>query len=222
MDAMEAHAYDVKVIHNVLRRSLAQLVQHAQDKGQSEKQFSSFLGFLRAFLELLHAHHHHEDAIMFPFFKAKGMDFDQEFEDHKALDSLMADLASLSTLEDLAQFPRDTCHAKLVALRDLMGPHLDSEEQKITPANMRSAGLTEAEVKAMDEQVQKEAQKADGTLILPLIYYHLDKEERKRFWARMFPWAFRRIIFPFVIKKKHASYWQYSMYYAPRAVAASS
>jgi len=216
MDPIDRFVYAIQSVHNVLRRSLDQLLLHAASSSDSdsdaapELDVKNYLGFLSAYLELLEGHHAHEEKLIFPELQSRGVDMSQLEGDHQQLETIMAELKAMAQVEDLAAFSLGPMREKLSALKGPLEEHLAAEETAITVETFKKAGFTSSDVEGLENRVNEMAKTLDGTLTLPLMYYHLTEEEKNKFWDPNLPWLLRWIIFPLFICRAHKGYWEFA------------
>ncbi|KAI8622478.1 hypothetical protein BC830DRAFT_1089362 [Chytriomyces sp. MP71] len=220
MDAYEDNIFVLTTIHNVIRRSLVQVVkncdaQHVPDK----KKLRSFLGFAEATIVNLHSHHHHEDLLYFPLLKKYGIETESLSEEHKALEGLLTEVLAIvkSPKTDKkawkaikpSNFDFAGLKSKVEQIQTILLPHLEREELEHTAEKTRNSGLPSDVLIKCHEDIAAEAQKDDPTLVLPLLYYHLNEKELKDMWNAKFPFVLRTLIMP-IFRAVHVDYWQFS------------
>jgi hemerythrin-like domain-containing protein len=79
-DHAATFAIEMSLIHNVIIRGLNSLYTKAPCVTETDT--VDFAGYALAWIHLVHAHHHGEEAILFPFFKTK-FDMDHNVSQHK-------------------------------------------------------------------------------------------------------------------------------------------
>ncbi len=68
-------AVSLFVIHKVISRSIDVAIESTQDFAEhglhKEKPVEGFINYVKAFISILHAHHLHEEELVFPYYKNK-------------------------------------------------------------------------------------------------------------------------------------------------------
>ncbi len=209
MNVFHEHAYTVQTVHSVIRRCIDQLLVHA-DQIITPKDTLDYLGFLQSVVWFIHEHHENEEEGIFKVLStvesAKPV-LNRMEKDHDQLMTLLKAMEQFKTIQD---FDAQKIKEAVLQVQQLMLPHLDLEEQTLTPENFESWGISETQVKEADAAILKKVKKSDPSILLPLVFYNLNNEERSKWWNNMFPWMLRRIIFPLAIAPKHVKYWQFA------------
>ncbi|KAJ3040691.1 hypothetical protein HDV00_010584 [Rhizophlyctis rosea] len=208
-DAYQAHVNGLHMIHGVLRTALASALKHSTTVPPQFR--ASYLRYLRAYHDLLLSHHDHEEEIEFPVFKSKMPAIDQFEEEHHKLTALLSELKALSDDTKAAEYDAARTERCLRELQDLMIPHLAGEEKEVTVEKLR-AKFTVEEVQEVDAKIQAALKKHDGTIVVPIMYYNMDKQARDGVWVEVFPWILRTVIFPFFLARKHKDMWQFAAF----------
>jgi hemerythrin-like domain-containing protein len=185
------------------------------DQVTTPKDTLAYLGFLQSVTWFIHEHHENEEEGIFKVLskvEPSQSVLNRLEQDHGQLLILLKALEQYKTLQE---FDAGKIKASVLQVQQLMLPHLDLEEENLTPENFESWNMSLKEVEDADAAIVKKVQKSDPSILLPLVYYHLTEEERRQWWNKTFPWILRRLIFPLAIAPKHAHYWQFS-YHGPK------
>ena len=136
----------------------------------------NYMKFTAVQLEFLHHHHEMEDAVLFPLMVTKmaidpqiGKEHEDVTQRCNSIDKKTKALLSSPNLLDSYKEIR----AEMVALRDILEPHLQEEELKMLPALLRK--FTHEEIDA----VEQPAIKRFPWFMLPHYYRRLTKIERE-------------------------------------------
>jgi hemerythrin-like domain-containing protein len=126
----------------------------------------------------LHNHHEHEDRDFFPMIAAASPDqrplIEQLEREHEELVALLdaVDTAIAALVADPTDATRSTLHDSIVAVRDMLVPHLDVEDEKLLPA--AAATVDAKEWDDISERALRATPKAD----MPIVAGVLDEVVR--------------------------------------------
>ena len=208
------HCRNVKIAHNIIKRSLDKLLEYSHCES-IKSDIENYVGFLKTFLAFVNAHHHHEEQFEFVLLKKYGFDIDQQELDHHNLLTVLDDISTFAVngCSELSEASMQLLRTNLSKLRELMIPHLELEESIVTPDSLEQAGVTNDKLIQLDKDIKKSfSETVDINLMLPLVKYSLDEDERNSVWNTNFPFLLRRVIFPLKIKKVFYGYWRYAAY----------
>ena len=188
--------------HNVLRRSVQQIMRASPPSGSS----NSFMVYVDLFRRFLVTHHHQEDRFIFPEARDKSGNaklLEREEKEHAELGPLLEELAGLcakavgsksDVVEEVDTTIRQvkTCVGRI---GEILEGHLAREEACLTEAfygaHWDAMGLRALSTKIHDlipEFMEK-------NISLVYLVYHLTDEEKVFFDTRL-PWILRSILIP--------------------------
>lgn len=192
------YATGLRLIHRVLERNLATIVNFALDK--PEMQAAPFARFVATYVRFLELHHRGEDDFIFPVLRAHsaGRSSDVAFLEarvqehqqvHGAIEALGAAAGRYraghaAELDVMATIATD--------LRDLLTPHLIVEECGLTAehlAEMVPANALADANAAMQERDQDEG----GSDVLMMLVHSLTPGEQQTLLSDL-PWFVRRVL----------------------------
>jgi hemerythrin-like domain-containing protein len=124
------------IVHDALRRDLAR-TRAALDGPVPEAQRRALAAHVGWMLDFLHAHHEGEDAGLYPMVRAvdptAGALLDAMAADHAAVDPAVGDLRVAIARWADSDAARASVRDALIALEDVLLPHLDREENEAMP-----------------------------------------------------------------------------------------
>jgi len=141
------------------------------------------------------------------------MDFSEEIEAHKVihanLDNLLALIREFKA--DYSKFDPEKLKKMLVDFKEPLYTHLDGEIEHLQAHNLKSAGFSEQDLKDMIVGLEEYAKShGDPFITLPFVRSHTPPEI-KEYWPTL-PWAFRKIVIPYILGMKFSGYWKYAPY----------
>jgi hemerythrin-like domain-containing protein len=124
------------IVHDALRRDLAR-TRAALDGPVPEAQRRALAAHLLWMMDFLRAHHEGEDTGLYPMVRAAdptaGALLDAMAADHAAVDPAVDALRAAAVRWAAADTARAELRAALVALEDVLLPHLEREENEAMP-----------------------------------------------------------------------------------------
>ncbi|KAI9326650.1 hypothetical protein DFJ73DRAFT_865414 [Zopfochytrium polystomum] len=205
--------------HKVLRRGCRQIDRHAPTLTQAD--VPAFVGYCIAFVKNIEEHHKQEEELMFPVFAAKVGGVATRLEEHKlvaeALRTFSAHLHALdpSTLPSPPSSPPaalgydpSTFLDAFSPIRDVVIPHMTSEDGDISPATLRAGGVSEAEVRGVIRAMAVAGRATDRTVGLAFMLVHMGTDERAVFFGNV-PWFLRDYVFP-SFTLWNGAYWKFA------------
>ena len=203
-------AADLIRIHSIITRGLDVSIEHAQsfarDGDFDAPTQEGFIIYVRSLLSVLHAHHLTEDEMAFPYFRdvLPGAPFDALMAQHAEMESLLdecgeliervaADAGAGEALRDLS--------GVLAQIRERWQPHIQIEEQHLSPE--RAADLGVEEQIRLAKQFAKHTQEHSGPdyLVVPFMLHNLPPEDRAIFSRGMPPVVTEQLV-PVAWKEK--------------------
>ncbi|KAJ3111226.1 hypothetical protein HDU96_005883, partial [Phlyctochytrium bullatum] len=179
------HATAVKNVHRVIRNGIDSIIKNIPTFPADDVQ--NFKGYVKSIVEFIESHHGHEDDFTFPVV-GKRFDITKLETDHKELTPLLESINAILKA-DGAELAREEMGRWFSKLKELLFPHMDMEEEKMTALWLRenidekvrllnSRPLTygyvqKQELKESDDKIMEHVKKEDGTIGLPVIRYHL-------------------------------------------------
>ncbi len=204
----EQYQIDLTTVHNVLRRAINQVILVGPTI--SPQDIPDFLVFCRATSYFLESHHTNEDLFVFPLWEKRGIKMESFSTEHQEIHSLVEEMSHLA----LSQQADDKTVARLVEvareIKDVLFPHLDQEEEISTPKVMEQHNITKSDLDQMNKGIFSRVAKEDPFLVLPIIFFHVTPEEKKKFVQTNFPFLLRRILFPLIFSRKFKGAWRFS------------
>jgi hypothetical protein len=186
-------------IHTALRRSLDSIVRvSAAPVPDGDR--AGFAEFCGRFTRFLHVHHDGEEQIVFPKLteaatRASLPAYASDVADWRAAHEKL--LGSLSAFETAtAKFRSggspETLHRTASEVRDILYPHLASEESAIDGAGFAKL-LSVDEVHALEVAASEHGQRVGGPPVLVLMVHGLTDDEQKAHLGKM-PWFVRKVL----------------------------
>jgi hypothetical protein len=207
-------AEDLRCIHAVITRGLNVSIERgrlfAQGGYPDASTRNGFIAYVGSLVSVLHAHHHTETDLFFPYFRDKLPDapFDLLITQHRDLEPVLQQ--TKAAIDDVSADAQ--AGAAMIRLNDLLGrlaefwhPHIRIEEDHFSVE--RVAALVEAKEQ---ERLAKAAMKLSqqhsgpGYLVVPFLLYNLPPDKRPVF-SRWMPPVVTRLLLPIVWRRKWAS-----------------
>jgi len=186
-------------VHFVLRRSL-ETIERVSAAPVAESDRAAFAEFTDRFTLFLEVHHDGEEQVIFPAVKAAA---ERGSVDGPAAsvagwradhEKLLARLAALKTA--CAQFrrggPVEPLHEAAAGVRELMIPHLDSEEATMNDVLVAKL-MPMDEAMGMIMAASKHGQQHGGPKVLMIFVHSLSDDEQRAHFAKV-PWFVRKIL----------------------------
>jgi hemerythrin-like domain-containing protein len=197
--AHEALAQSLLRIHTALRRTLDTIVRVSATPAP-EADRDGFGEFCERFTHFLHTHHDGEEEVIFPKLtelaaRAKlpvyATDVTGWRHDHEKL------LGRLDAFEEAAARFRkggslETLHRTAAEVREVLYPHLATEEAALDAADLAKL-MSAEEAVALDAASAKHGQRRGGPVVLVLLVYALTDDEQKAQFGAM-PWIVRKLL----------------------------
>ncbi|MGE3287949.1 MAG: hemerythrin domain-containing protein, partial [Pseudonocardia sp.] len=141
------------IVHDALRRDLARM-RTALAAGPLPRQRRALAAHLDWMMDFLHAHHEGEDAGLYPMVRAADPAaaplLDEMAADHARIDPAVEVLRAATDRWARTGAGRDALRDALVALEDLLLPHLDREVEQAMPVVSRA--ITHRQWHAWDQE----------------------------------------------------------------------
>ncbi|RUS29101.1 hypothetical protein BC938DRAFT_481065 [Jimgerdemannia flammicorona] len=202
MTVFELFVKDLRCAHNPFRRGFDIIIKTAPSVPAAE--IPDFMGYCYAMMESVNGHHHLEDDVVFPFVSQKINTSGWE-SDHveltrriEAVNAMVKEYTATPAKYDAVAFG-----AAIASMRDMLIPHLDSEEKDLS-LKFLEENYTEDQVRELREKASEHSRThGDSTITLPFLVMHTAPEDRP--WPPA-PWFVRTIILPWVLYPKHKRY----------------
>ncbi|KAF7313135.1 Hemerythrin domain-containing protein [Mycena kentingensis (nom. inval.)] len=155
-NAFENQAIEMSLVHNMFIRGINAI--YTQAPSIKPPQVKSFMFFCTQMFQAIHHHHILEETLAFPLLEAKlgagamAHNVEQHHEFMGGLDALEKYLHSVQAGE--AEYDGAKIRRMLDAFGDVLVQHLNEELKTLDPETLR-ASLTEADLKSMEQQLQK-------------------------------------------------------------------
>lgn len=189
-----------EVLHRAMRTDAARLAStvtrlHDRDRDQARAIARWYAGFS----DQLSDHHHIEDEVFFPVLAARVPTFadlsDRIDQDHDRLDQLLADTEG--ALDGLAEPRRwhvayDSAVDATVALRDVLGTHLDIEDRDVLPMFLRH--FTAEEYDEVEQRARRIGSPSKLLFMVPWLLEAAAPDEKARLFGKA-PTAFKLLWF---------------------------
>eukprot|EP00238_Polyblepharides_amylifera_P014383 CAMPEP_0196589408 /NCGR_PEP_ID=MMETSP1081-20130531/63457_1 /TAXON_ID=36882 /ORGANISM="Pyramimonas amylifera, Strain CCMP720" /LENGTH=275 /DNA_ID=CAMNT_0041912195 /DNA_START=109 /DNA_END=936 /DNA_ORIENTATION=+ len=222
-DYHESFVFGQNAVHLIISRSLEQIVQYSKPGGAflsadltTKLAFLKYVDMFRAFLDI---HHFQEDLYIFKEASNRSANtalFQQETEEHQALEGGLATLKTLcegaaagGDVENVSiQKIHEICDA---ILKTMSGPegHLAREEAILNVEFYRKY-YTEAETKKLSQDIHKIiTEHMHRGLSLVFMIFHLEDGE-KAFFDERLPWFLKTFLFPRWAGKRSADVWKFA------------
>jgi hemerythrin-like domain-containing protein len=179
---------DYRAGHDAMRQSAEQLVRGvAATTAGDRRRIAALRRWTAGFCGELRGHHHNEDEIFFPALAAKVPSY-QEYDaaiidDHARLHSVLEGLEAAMrgwTSAPTAAAAQARALAAAVALRDLLGPHLDFEDADILP--MFERHLSVEEYADLNQRMLKQVDVKQACFTVPWFMSRADEHVREAMW----------------------------------------
>lgn len=139
------------IVHDALRRDLARTRAALAGPVAGRRALAAHVGWM---MDFLHAHHEGEDAGLYPMVRAAnpaaGALLDAMAADHAAVDPAVERLRAAASRWAASDAERPALLDALIALEDVLLPHLDREETEAMP--VVSATITHGQWHAWDQE----------------------------------------------------------------------
>jgi hemerythrin superfamily protein len=191
----ENYNLGLRLSHRALTRNLDRFIALAGDG----KPLPHDLGdFIRLYVEFLEVHHDSEDRFVFPALRrhtagrsTDAAHLDRWTSEHRDITRLGEELGKLDNLARIATVSRE--------LRDLLAPHVGSEEAVMTPAHLAEMVPAQEFAQVMDG-IQK-ANRSRGLAMASFLATSLEPSEQHALLGEA-PWIFRKVLLPYVGARK--------------------
>ncbi|KAF5325493.1 hypothetical protein D9619_009722 [Psilocybe cf. subviscida] len=154
-DHAATFAIEMSLIHNVFIRGLNSLFTMAPRVTEADA--IDFAGYALTWTHLLHAHHHGEETILFPFFKTK-FDMDHNVNQHKEFIEPMKAFEDYMVEVQKKQAPFDGQKAREIieSFGDVLVTHLHEEIPTMSPERLSQFDQAEfnAVIKTHDDHIK--------------------------------------------------------------------
>ncbi|KAF5359578.1 hypothetical protein D9756_003160 [Leucocoprinus leucothites] len=211
-DPFEQLHYNMVRAHHTFKLGYSSIIKHLDDPKAITGDLPNFLGYCQAWVSSIISHHDSEEEMVFPFLNEK-MDFAPEKEAHEVIHKSLSDLEAvlLEAKADTTKFNPSQLKEQLEQMRDTLFSHLDEEVEHIKAEVLKTSGFGEAELKDLNQKLDKYAQShGDPFILVPYMRSHTPPEF-KDFWPPM-PWVLRKLVIPYVLARRYSGYWKYAPY----------
>ncbi len=198
-------------IHSIITRGLNVATEHCQSfAGQGCSGialWNGFVDYVRSFASVLHAHHHTEDQLAFPYFRDKFPDAPYALlaAQHQDLVPILDQVKT--TVEEMAAHSQerkllDNLAQSLKRISEFWHPHIQMEEAHFAVDEIDSRIDLEEQARLCRLFVEHSQQIAGPDfLVVPFLLYNLPIEERSVF-AQGMPTVVTEHLIPVVWKEK--------------------
>jgi hypothetical protein len=186
-------------IHTALRRSLDTIVRvSAAPVPDGDR--AGFAEFCNRFTRFLHVHHDGEEQIVFPKLtevaaRASLPEYAADVTGWRAAhEKLLGYLGAFETATAAfrAGGSPQTLHRAASEVRDILFPHLDTEESALDAAGLAKL-LRPDEVQALEVASAEHGQRVGGPKVLMLLVHALTDEEQTAHFSGL-PWFVRKLL----------------------------
>ncbi|KAI9326649.1 hypothetical protein DFJ73DRAFT_865411 [Zopfochytrium polystomum] len=206
--------------HEVLRRGCRQIELHAATV--AEPDVPAFVGYCVAFARNLAEHHDLEEQVLFPALKDKVTGLATRHDEHEKLAEALKSFTTHLYSLDATLYPTDapapapsklafSSSAFLAAfspIRDVVVPHMTSEDGDMSPATLRGNGVEEETVRSLIREMGARGKATDRSMGLAFMLVHWTGDERAVFFGNV-PWFVRDYVFP-TFTLWNSAYWKYA------------
>jgi hemerythrin superfamily protein len=193
----ESYSLGLRLSHRALTRNLDRFVELAAEG----KPLPHDLGdFVRLYVEFLEVHHDSEDRFVFPALRQNtagrttdAAHLDRWTSEHRDITRVAEEIGRLGDRGGTAlqRLSRE--------LRDLLTPHVASEEDVMTPTHLAEM-VPAAEFARVMDDIQK-ANRSRGLAMASFLATSLEPDEQRALLGEA-PWIFRKVILPYVGARK--------------------